>query len=945
MKTFRSPPWNNPVPVSGVCCYNDPMTERMEMPTPPPPLESKNSPVAGILRRLEARLTENKEVKDRSRRITELRQGYRTDKELWEGSPGRIGRLRDRYVKGGEFTYEELVDDYMAVFDPEGVRVDYFIRSERGEGAFRLKAQRELRRYTEDSLAAYLVTALERDRQAENFEVRPDQIEGIAALLSGEHLHAPTGYGKSSVVIPIAALVRQLVDPDRSVLVTTANNKLKQELIGNLKRLKTLFPKELEGDLAINEITGAKDMEATDEVAALKRYLEHVDCLIEIQGLPEEKRRSVRLLRNTLYQLYLSKMTEGKEKDVASRLPEAPGVVVTDDSSAIFEYLEDEGVMARLSRVIADEAHVAYDRGSEFIFANGELFASADSADFIYHYLLFRKLFRLTEGRQKDFFEVSDKRVVFRDDKIVELATLVHKTLAEDPAFFADVAGEVTEYFYGRRSPLYKDLPDLSAEKITAWFRERLAEEVKGQDMGEMEEATPEMMAETYLQRFIPSLEQAMNMREGKEYYYGDGERLVVRDSYLGLALKDHEFSAFDRIAVMAKEGRPEVANPNLLNERSMSYQSWVANLGAKFQAVSGTLLSYSLKTPRRVVPSPFAGFLHTLDRRRPFSTEKRTPPTPRMEYTAEGYLPRLTEAVREWQEGEIKKPVLVSCFSEREAAALEEHLRQQGVVAVRVMPDMAETEEDAVYRTLADQKGVVISSGKSGLGVDIKESGGGFPDLKTAIVGLPESRLQLWQVLGRRRRQPTAPEDALWLVSPDHLENETSYLDLVEKKKPGWMRKLGLDTPSREDIRAALSSGEENSVLAALDGLISGKESLRAGSDEFRLVYDVLTQKYLQPYYRSRVNELFSPDEQARIKRFGLDEYISPELFGRALQGIYTYQAQGQGMARVLQTIGRAFENLEENAFDGEVRNYVEYLLGLTEELNSGMKIRIMFR
>lgn len=188
----------------------------------------------------------------------------------------------------------------------------------------------------EDQLIGYLFNKL-RDQfhkserpYSEYFEKK--QITSIIQLLDGDNLHVPTGYGKSSVILPIATIVHALTRSEAPIL-TTVNEQLITDLKRNVQSVVELLPNNPMVRPVIREVTKAE--ENIDE--------------------PKEK---------TFWKQILT--TSNKQNPFMEQ-SFIPTIHLTDDHTLVFQTMSNRSVWGRLPWVYFDEAHVPFDRGSPYV--------------------------------------------------------------------------------------------------------------------------------------------------------------------------------------------------------------------------------------------------------------------------------------------------------------------------------------------------------------------------------------------------------------------------------------------------------------------------------------------------------------------------------------------------------------------------------------------------
>jgi hypothetical protein len=80
----------------------------------------------------------------------------------------------------------------------------------------------------QENLTAYLFSLnrqLYKENGGENYDLEKEkrQIEAVSRALKGEHIHMGTGEGKSTVVLPITAIVEALTSENKNVIIASTD--------------------------------------------------------------------------------------------------------------------------------------------------------------------------------------------------------------------------------------------------------------------------------------------------------------------------------------------------------------------------------------------------------------------------------------------------------------------------------------------------------------------------------------------------------------------------------------------------------------------------------------------------------------------------------------------------------------------------------------------------
>ncbi len=161
-----------------------------------------------------------------------------------------------------------------------------------------------------------------------DFEKEKKEIIAILHLLQRNHVHLPTGFGKSTIVLPVATIIHALTEGESPILATV-NSNLKADLTHSLQKTMVALPKELQPTV------------------------ENVEKTTDTTTFGESIWRS-RIKSDS----YINPFTKTCAR---------PTIRLTDDRTLVFETITDPFCWKHLPTVYFDEAHVPFDRGSPYV--------------------------------------------------------------------------------------------------------------------------------------------------------------------------------------------------------------------------------------------------------------------------------------------------------------------------------------------------------------------------------------------------------------------------------------------------------------------------------------------------------------------------------------------------------------------------------------------------
>lgn len=177
------------------------------------------------------------------------------------------------------------------------------------------------------------------------------QIEGIVAILEKNHLHMGTGEGKSTVVLPIAAIAHALTSPNEPVILTTAK---KEDRI-KLEKYTQRYLKALPPLLKIHHEVHEEHDDKKDQKAAAQNRIQNV--LKTGDYSPEDKQY--------FHDAYWAERMKKPEPE--KKKPEGPSIVFSTNDEVVFKYMGDKAKFKEsYGVIIADEADTDYRSGKRY---------------------------------------------------------------------------------------------------------------------------------------------------------------------------------------------------------------------------------------------------------------------------------------------------------------------------------------------------------------------------------------------------------------------------------------------------------------------------------------------------------------------------------------------------------------------------------------------------
>jgi len=709
-------------------------------------------------------------------------------------------RLRNIYNSPGDIDFQDDPDRAKTLClgkEPQGSYST--IANDSNEKILTTTAE-ETKRHFENVAVLYLLKKIE--ATTPGFEIRNQQIDAIIALLQKDHLQAATGFGKSKTVIPIATAVYALAN-NANVALATVSPELRDELKKNVDGVAALLPEWA-------RVTIVKHDRPEDKTPQL--FNESIGDIITAKVDP------------TPTQEVLQKRVEGFFDQSLSTLGRdhlnTPSITIYQENDLVFHVAKSNELI--YDHVFFDEIHVPFTRDTVYYTSSPTEFPTREMVeDFV--------LKRFLAGVIKEAL-VTENLLVEKEGSY----DLVNED-AEDRIY--NLAYCMQNRLTGYRTGDYRikviDLMakefGLSTIELDSWLNDRL----RGINENGLKDTTSELLL---------SLVAARKLRSGVEYQTGG----VPRDHIMGLALASHKFSSNLALGIQTWEDDVQYVDYFQSAGITTSFEGWVVNhLKGKISGVSGSLFTPTLLDVTESKKTVLAEFLEKATRHDAVKVgEERMvpPPTPQL-LSDESLAATLLKTLKR-----DERLVIIGCFDENEAGAVRAFIASQLPKRKIFMADASIDEEEAKkrYEAFAAEEGkaILISTGRVGVGVDLKTPTGQFTDHRTIIYGIPYATNQVYQLMGRRRMASENPAaDFSWLFSYSQLDFYPTYLSQAENVRKSTIREIEKNPLRGLDKLITTSEGISQEVVgkkAAYD------QTYDANLNELKKTAQSLTTEYL---------------------------------------------------------------------------------------------------
>lgn len=704
------------------------------------------------------------------------------------------------------------------------------------------------------------------------------QIEGVVRALNGEHLHMGTGEGKSTTVLPIASLVEAATNGENKVIVGSANSLLIEELKENTLRMSKVLS-ELSPYNEQNSIINGHDVKSTEDTTAKSTQNE----------LTIKKNRET-LVSNTIEndteiaqkERYWEGFVRGTNMPSDSELgflkdhQGSINIYFADEKQLVWEWMANKEKFSKgCPTIFMDEAHVPFDKNTAYSRTSpAEALKEADiqtgTADWLVHYIVAGEMKQMYMNKSlladKGGYELTEQaRDRIREIKIEAITHESHASYAEN---FYNGVGIIADHFNisGVQERLELEQKLLSELK----FYSSNNETISGMSY---QSETPEGKAEYGTGDLFENAgtQVARYMRlQGKDFMEKNG-KVTIRDSYVDELLEEHKFNPDVQVAVLAVAGVFEPIKRDIAFSTT-TYPSFVHAMKDKFIGFSGTLM-YPDARQNKMKKGSFASFLEETTERSVHMVE--TPeikqfPKPNVHQNREEMFKLLSQDLKfergfDQEAGFYKgRPTLLVDFNGLESAvdSFNELKKIYGENRVRLLQSKPtggdkqaeldyKEELDECRRQLSDGEiDALVSSGSAALGVNFEKSDGSFPDLRTVMIGMPDSEQRIAQTIGRRRMSENGTRNHLWYMNTDDLELQLSLFENQTKKYYIGFKK------SRQQMMEVLmrdKSDPEKSLNHTLD-IMSEMRAGRSSDTDFQINFDHLVDTVVLPHANSHM-------------------------------------------------------------------------------------------
>ncbi|MBI3366571.1 hypothetical protein HY041_03015, partial [Candidatus Roizmanbacteria bacterium] len=763
---------------------------------------TRNPRLSNVLFRLQEFTLGKGEIHRRTEEISKLLHDFRPEKE----------DLTLTMLKSSHRTLQ----DYQHVDKKAGKEVSSFFR-ERFENA----------------TVAYLLYQMKKKYEAENkpFDIRTDQIEAIVALLSENHLQAPTGAGKSSAILPITAVVKA-ISTQEDIAVATVSPELIAVLEKNVLQVNNLLPHFLRTDLFRCEAKTTQETWREKEDDIVHALLDEALSGKKSEKVEEYHFRS--LFNQAPSDRYAFEPIDEQKKRRASEISSHGTVrLFTDDQLIFWKMMNPE---KKLTHTYFDEIHVPYDRKTPFVLEETGIMTKQQVEGYLFRRVTTGIIAEYVELWEKQgFIQLKAGKYAFIDEKNSEaFESVIQNVLftTQEDALKQKALGIVAEKL-GVDNNLLKN-----------WFSKFIT------SFGE-EEVLSENRTWTQI------LLNAKSIKEGV-HYSRRGGKIVSRDFMMGLGLPDREYEPEIAVALQAINGIASFVSDQKTSTKSTTFQGFVSEyLHGKISGLSGTLKTPSLTYPYSPKKTPLAYFLEKYTHKDTHvikEKEHKIPPRPQYYLQHADLQKKVIDIVQTNQ----YRSAAIHCFSESEGKQLFDILSssfQNNKEKIFFINDeMTESKAQAICQQFADtENGVLISTGRVGVGVDIKKSDGSFPDFVSLIDGVPFAAAQLYQIMGRRRRISKNPDaDFYWFFSKEQVKQHSGYAAKDEKEQKELKILEGLESLAedllQEDIKSANNDlntafaleKHKDAVLKIIARLVRRAENQQSMSDDLIVSKDL---------------------------------------------------------------------------------------------------------
>lgn len=730
----------------------------------------------------------------------------------------------------------------------------YTTNSKIDMGADKNKLKEQVLDYSREILIASLFSVNRLglgDRLSKTMEL--DQIQAvIKCVVDNNHIQMGTGQGKSSTVIPIVSIINSLTSQEKQSLVISINKNLVSELETKTRELITKT-KENGRELAVIVKNESKEEPSVGEKTKIQMMRE----ALKEKTAQEYSDKT----KNDLFATYWGEEIDTKLSQ-ARQLFELPDsdIKITFMSKDDFVFKVTQGgtgFVKSCPKVFFDEVDAPYIIGETYQTTQEDMYISPESfrqtaTQYVLNHLVMSKMV------PSDDFEVFKGKGTASDkakEKLMNINWMdwIDGKVKDEEitkAFEAsiDTIGNFLQYGEAEKFGLQQLIKGELKEKIF----------VGSSKLGQVEgNESPLYVSVTGAADNMADAYHSLNT-----LYINEGEKIVVRSSYFDQLLENHKFEPDIHLAMLALVNKFSIVNPNPKAAESTKFPTIISELGNRLIGFSGTLTQRDLRTGKSQASS-LAGLLreytgHEVFEVRPPETKK--PPEPTVIENIEQMEYSLLELIKSSKDG--KSTLILSHYDIETTKKIFAKLSEayQETSEVEMLPSIPSDPKrlEKYYQELKEKTKslangkikILVSTGSAGIGADIVETSGNFPDLKIGILGLPENESLIRQNLGRRRK---TGDDSFWIVDRESLRERATWLD----DQVGMLFKANLTTRKALEQIEQLPYKDTERNLNFVLRLIHDAHTTTLSNEEFAIDYDRMFERSFVVRARRILNEI----------------------------------------------------------------------------------------
>lgn len=711
------------------------------------------------------------------------------------------------------------------------------------------KNAQEFKEEVEVVFTAYLFAqnkALYRERTGSlthfNNEQEHRQMEAVVRGLVGQHQQIDTGQGKTSVILPITTLVSAYTSPESRVIFSS-DSALRTE---EFEQFAGPLAKTLEkaGLAKVEIVSKNTEMPWIAQRKDLKKQMEKEALVDRERGneyRPEIKDQIHAVSQNIdaieLRQQALKKLEREKRKGI-------PLIETMTHDELVHMYQQNPQLLTKTKTPIyMDEAHAPFDRGTPYeLVAEDSLAFSPDqvrraTAEWVLHYVVGHKMI------------TGDTRI----DGGVGMLTVK----GEEKFALADIEHVFNSIHFKQALGIIAGTYGIEMEEIENTVQQSIQDlfQAPGGNQGQKNDQFGE-----YMSAIAQKTAQLFREQE-KIYTVRQDGTFTLRDRYQDELLSQHEYNRELSLVARGIAGSFKIILPRVASS-ALTFPTFIHKMGAHIVCYSGTLKDEGKN-------SEFGEFLEKETGQKIYTAETgvvKHIPEPILVDTRRGSAEdRLITELSQDERGML----IISTESLREVRETALRLKRQWgedmVVFIESKPSGNIEEErryDAFVRTalnnLAEGKiRAIVSTGSVGVGMNIMKKDGSAPDIKVGILGIPQSKLQLKQVLGRRRAKESSKRpDYYWVVDHRHIdEGISSY----KSHHSGLLSKLyDID---QSEVRAEYHKVKRDPVRLKSFIFKIIKKGQADSDTRYQIEYDKYYQATLREFRQIVENELLKKE------------------------------------------------------------------------------------